>query len=177
LVYEAYTRQDQFARRYKIGNVVLMAPDIDVDVASAKIFKALSDPDMPYGQAPPNPGMRFERVPGFRLTVYMSPEDKALATSSWLFGSIARLGGMGKNTMTPKSIDFIRTVGFIDMIVVPHVAGWLGHSYFTSDSRVSADLIAVLRYGLRPNEPGRPLEEIDRPLWQLPTQRGADSAK
>jgi hypothetical protein len=29
----------------------------------------------------------------------------------------------------------------------------------------------VLRYGLRPNDPGRPLEEIERPFWQLPTAK------
>jgi hypothetical protein len=37
--------------------------------------------------------------------------------------------------------------------------------------------MAVLRYGLRPNEPGRPLEEIERPFWQLPTQRAAGGSK
>jgi hypothetical protein len=50
-------------------------------VATAKIFKAVSDPDLPYGQAP-NPRMVFERVPGFQITVYVSPNDKALAGSS-----------------------------------------------------------------------------------------------
>jgi hypothetical protein len=68
--------------------------------------------------------------------------------------------------------------GFIDMIQArDNTAGWIGHSYFTSDPRASADLMAVLRYGLRPNEPGRPLEEIERPFWQLPTQLGAGSSK
>ena len=172
LLYEAHTQQTHVAQRYKIGNLVLMAPDIDFDVATAKIFKAVSDPDLPYGQAP-NPSMVFERIPGFRLTVYVSPEDKALAASSWLFGSIARLGSLGRNTVTPEQIEFIRTMGVIDLIQVRGTAEWVGHSYFRSDPRVSADLIAVLRYGLQPNEPGRPLEEIARPFWQLPTQRGA----
>jgi hypothetical protein len=63
------------------------------------------------------------------------------------------------------------------MIQARHTAGWIGHSYFRSDPRASADLMAVLRYGLLPNEPGRPLEEIERPLWQLPTQRGAGGSK
>lgn len=49
------------------------------------------------------------------------------------------------------------------MIQARHTAGWIGHSYFRSDPRASADLMAVLRYGLLPNEPGRPLEEIERP--------------
>lgn len=166
LVEEAYTQQSHFARRYKIGNVVLMAPDIDADVAVAKMFKALSDPDLPYGQAP-NPTVVFERVPGFHLTGYVSPDDKALAASSWLFGSLARLGRLDAGMLTPEQIENLRTLGEIDVIQVRHTAGWIGHSYFTSDPRVSTDLIALLRYGLRPNEPGRPLEEIEPPFWRI----------
>jgi esterase/lipase superfamily enzyme len=177
LVYEAYTHQTHFVRRYKIGNIVLLSPDIDVDVAVAKIFKTVSDPDLPYGETP-NPSMLIERVPEFRLTIYVSPGDKALAASSWLFGSVARLGTLGRDTVTHKVIETWRTWGFIDMIQARHTAGgWIGHSYYTSDPRASSDLMAVLRYGLRPNEPGRPLEEIERPFWQLPTQRGASSSK
>ena len=142
LVYEAYTHQTNFARRYKIGNIVLMSPDIDADVATAKIFKAVSDPDLPYGEAP-NPSMLIERVPEFRLTIYVSPEDKALATSSWLFGSIARIGSFGRDTVSPKYIENWRTWGFIDVIQARHTAGWIGHSYFTSDPRASADLMPL----------------------------------
>jgi hypothetical protein len=47
--------------------------------------------------------------------------------------------------------------------------GFLGHSYFTSDPKVSSDLIALIRYGLKPGEPGRPLEEIQRPFWRIPS--------
>jgi hypothetical protein len=36
---------------------------------------------------------------------------------------------------------------------------------------VSADLIALIRYGLRPVEPGRPLEEISAPFWRIPADR------
>ncbi len=176
LIYEGFTQQSHIARRYKIGNIVLMAPDIDVDVASARIFKTVSDPDLPYGLAP-NPRMVFERIPGFQVTIYVSPADRALATSSWLFGSIARLGSLRMEKLTPKQIEHLRTVGTIDLIQVLDTAGWVGHSYFTSDPRVSADLIAVVRYGLRPNDPGRPLEEIERPIWRVPTQRGAGSSK
>jgi esterase/lipase superfamily enzyme len=43
---EAYALGDTLAHRFKVGNVVLMAPDIDADVALAKIFKVFSDPDL-----------------------------------------------------------------------------------------------------------------------------------
>jgi len=41
LNYEAYIQQSSLAQRYKVGNIVLMAPDIDLDVFAAKLFKAL----------------------------------------------------------------------------------------------------------------------------------------
>jgi esterase/lipase superfamily enzyme len=176
LTYEAFTQQSHVARRYKIGNIVLIAPDIDADVAIAKIFKAVSDPDLPYGPAP-NPRMVFERIPGFQITLYVSPNDRALAASSWLFGSIGRLGKLDAGRLTPEQIEYARRVGFIDVIQVRDTSGWIGHSYFTADQRVSADLIAVLRYGLRPNDPGRPLEEIKRPFWRVPAQREAGGSK
>ena len=95
LNFEAYTQKSSVARRYKIGNIVLMAPDLNPDVAVSKLFKTLSDPDLPYGSAP-DPRMVLERTPGFRITVYASPDDKALATSGWLFGSIFRLASTGR---------------------------------------------------------------------------------
>lgn len=166
---EAYTQHSSLAKRYKIGNVVLMAPDLDHDVAISKIFNALSDPDVPYGPAP-DPGMVIERIPGF-LTLYVSPDDKALAASSWLFGSLARLGRLDAASMTPRQIEQARRLG-VDVIQV-HATDLVGHSYFTSNAGASADIIAMLRYGLRPNEPGRPLEEIEAPFWRVPTAAGA----
>ncbi len=47
LNFEAYTQKSSVARRFKIGNMVLIAPDLDPDVAIAKLFKALSDPGLP----------------------------------------------------------------------------------------------------------------------------------
>jgi hypothetical protein len=54
---------------------------------------------------------------------------------------------------------------------------FFGHDYFTSNPSANADLIARLRYGLRPNEPGRPLEEIERPFRRAPTEAGAGTAR
>lgn len=163
---EGYTQQSTLPQRYKIGNVVLMAPDMDIDVANAKLFSVLSDPDVPYGPAP-KPDMVIPPSPSFRLTIYASPDDKALAASSWLFGSIARLGRLNQDMLTPEQILQARTLGIMDIIQVRGNTGYIGHSYFTSNPEVSADLIAMLRYGLQPNDPGRPLKEIDKPFWRL----------
>jgi len=92
-----------------------MAPDIDVVVAVAKNLAVLSDPDLPYGAAP-NPGMVFELTPGFQFTAYVSPEDWALAASSWLFGSLLRLGRVDASMVTPQQIEQARRVPEIEFI-------------------------------------------------------------
>jgi esterase/lipase superfamily enzyme len=175
LNFEAYTQKSNFTQRFKVGNVVLMAPDLDPDVATAKLFKALSDPDVPFGAAP-NPNMVLELTPGFRITVYVSPNDRALATSAWLFGMV-RLGRLDESMLTPAQIEQARTIGILDVIQVQGKTDLFGHSYFTSNPNASSDLIALLRYGLRPNEPGRPLEEVGKPFWRIPAGQGMDATK
>ena len=167
LTVEAYMQQTNIEQRYKIGNLVLMAPDLDPDVAVAKLFKVASDPEVPYGAAP-KPNVVFEPMPGFHITGYVSSGDKALATSGWLFGSIFRLGRLDEAMLTSDQLQHLRTLGFIDVIQVQGTADFIGHSYFRSNPEASSDLIALLRYGLRPNDPGRPLEEIQKPFWRTP---------
>jgi esterase/lipase superfamily enzyme len=164
---EAYAVGSTLPRKYNVGNVILMAPDIDADVALAKIFKVFSDPDLPFnGKA--NPGIAMEPSPGFKITIYASPDDKALETSGWLFGSVARLGRIDAAMFTPHQIDEIRTFGEVDVIQVRGATDPFGHSYFVSNPEVSADIIATVRYRLKPNEPGRPLTEVVKPFWRLP---------
>ncbi len=164
---EAYIDRDVIARRYKVGNVVLMAPDLDPDIARAKLYQIISDPGLAWGPAP-DPHVVIEYPPGYHMTIYVSPHDKALATSSLLFGAVARLGQIGASTVTPEEVQEVRRLGYIDMIQFTGEAGLIGHSYFVSSPQVSSDIIAMIRYGLHPNEPGRPLEEIARPYWRIP---------
>ena len=166
---EAYTLQSSLDREYHLGNVVLVAPDVDGDVALTKIFKVFSDPDLPFGRKA-DPGALIPPSPSLRVTLYVSPEDKALATSSWLSGSIARLGRIVAAAFTADQIEAIALLRAVDIIQVRGTTDFFGHRYFLSNPQVSADLIALLRYGLRPNEPGRPLEHIAGPFWQVPSQ-------
>lgn len=173
---EAYIGRKTLTERFKIGNVILAAPDIDADVAPTKIFKVLSDPGLPYGSAP-DPSVVIKPTPGFHLTMYVSPDDKALATSGWLFGSIARFGRVDAAMFSPQDIAEARKVGLFDVIQVTHVSGFIGHSYFHDDPRVSADIVALLRYGLKPNDTGRPLVEVARPFWRVRTPDEVAAAK
>jgi esterase/lipase superfamily enzyme len=166
LTVEAYIGESTIGQRFKIGNVVLAAPDIDIDVAPSKIFRVLSDPDLPWGKAP-NPTVVFPGPAGLHLTVYASPDDKALATAGWLFGSLSRLGRVRAAMFSVEDIAEARKLPLLDVIEVPGTTDFFGHSYFVSDPLVSSDIIAMLRYGLKPNDPGRPLIEIARPFWRV----------
>ena len=172
LSFESYMQQTTLPRRFKIGNVVLMAPDLDIEVAPEKMLAIISDPDVPYG-ATPDPHAVFRSSRSFHLTIYVSPDDKALATSGWLFGSLARLGRVDTSVLTPMQIELAASLGFLDVIQVRGTTDLFGHGYFVSNPRASADLIAMLRYGLKPNEPGRPLVEVKQPFWRIPSEAEA----
>ena len=64
-------------------------------------------------------------------------------------------------------IEAIRRLEVVDIIEVRGATDFFGHSYFDSNPNMSADIIARLRYGLRPNEPGRPLRQIAGPFWRV----------
>jgi esterase/lipase superfamily enzyme len=164
---EAYALESSPDREFRIGNVVLVAPDLDGDVALTKIFKVFSDPDLPFGGGP-DPSALIPPSPGLRVTLYVSPDDTALAAASWLSGSIARLGRVDATMFSADQIEAIALLRAVDIIQVRGTTDFFGHFYFTSDAQVSADIIAMLRYGLRPNEPGRPLEQVAGSFWRVP---------
>jgi len=166
---EAYALQSSPDREFHIGNVVLVAPDLDGDVALTKIFKVFSDPDLPFG-GKADPGALIPSATGLKVTLYVSPDDKALATANWLMGSIARLGRIDATMLNADQIAEIAALGAIDIIQVRGRTDFFGHGYLASNPQVSADIIAMLRYGLRPNEPGRPLEHVTGSFWQVARQ-------
>ena len=166
---EAYSLQSSPDREFHIGNVVLVAPDLDGDVALTKIFKVFSDPDLPFG-GKAAPDAVIPPSPGLRVTFYVSPDDKALATSNWLSGSIARLGRIDATMFSADQIEAIALLRAVDIVEVRGTTDFFGHSYFISNPQASSDIIATLRYGLRPNEPGRPLEQVAGSFWRVPVQ-------
>ena len=165
---EAYMLRSSPDREFRIANVVLVAPDLDGDVAISKIFKVFSDPDLPFG-GKADPGAVIPPSPGLRVTLYVSPDDKAIATASWLFGSIARLGRLDATAFSADQIEAFALLRAVDIVEVRGMTDFFGHSYFISNPQVSADLIATVRYGLKPNDPGRPLQEAKRPFWRIQT--------
>jgi esterase/lipase superfamily enzyme len=163
---EAYSLQSSLDREYRIANVVLVAPDIDGGVALNKIFKVFSDPDLPFGRVA-DPRAVIPAARDFKLTLYVSPDDKALATAGWLMGSISRLGRVDSKMLNSNQIAAIASLGVVDIVQVRGRTDFFGHSYLASNPHVSADVIAMLRYDLRPNEPGRSLEHVSGSFWEV----------
>ena len=159
---EAYVSRFSRTENLKVRNIVLFAPDIDIDVAATKIFDVFSDPDAPYGTKK-NPNAA---IPGsFHLTIYSSPSDQALGLSSSIFGSRLRLGQL--DLSSPEARALRADPGHrVDLIEVDENTGAFGHGYFLSNPAVGSDLVALIN-GLKPGDPERPLVEIRAPFWRI----------
>jgi esterase/lipase superfamily enzyme len=170
LAIEAYVSRSSLWQRYKIANAVFFAPDIDLDVASSKLFAWVSDPDLAFGSK--SSPSRFPPQGAMHLTVYSSPRDKALGASTLLFGSALRLGQLAVGRL-PKDRSEAASQwagshmgGLVDFIEFSG-GGFIGHSYFLSDPAVKADLVALIRDRVKAGDPRRQLVEIKRPFWRI----------
>jgi esterase/lipase superfamily enzyme len=165
LVLEAVAAGKEPVDVYKIDNVVLLSPDIDADVAAQQVSFFLSDPDLITVW----PEARLPRIVKGRLTVYASPQDRALLVSRILFRSRSRVGQMRPEDISPKAQRYFETLGRIDLISYEgERTDRFGQPYFTSNPDVSSDLIQLLRYDTQLGEPGRQLIGTGPVTWQFP---------
>lgn len=153
---------------YPIVNLVLLSPDIDVDIAGQQITGFLSDPDLVTVW----PEARLPRILKGRLTIYASPEDRALSVSRWLFRSRHRVGQLRPEDIPEKTQRYFQTLGRLDLISYEGKRTDLfGHSYFTTNPEVSSDLIELVRYGKGLGDPGRQLVRTGPVTWRFPGWR------
>jgi esterase/lipase superfamily enzyme len=163
---EAIAAGKEPANLYKIKNLVLLSPDIDVQLAGQAMTSFISDPDLVTVW----PEARLPRVLEGRLTIYSSPEDRALAVSQWLFRSRRRAGQLGPEDLTDKAQRYLEVGGRTDLISYEgERTDLFGHSYFTTNPQVSTDLIQLIRYGRQLGEPGRELIRTGLVTWKFPT--------
>jgi esterase/lipase superfamily enzyme len=150
--------------KYKIHNLVLAAPDLDLQVATQRIA-----------------GDRLV-LSVDRFTMYTSPADKAIGFARRLFQSPrGRVGtaGLGDVDETIKAaMEFGRAHSPTNFAVVNFSGASdankaqidrYGHSYFRNAPTVSSDLVLMLRDDLDPGSPGRPLEPIGLRFWRVPS--------
>lgn len=133
----------------KLGNLILAAPDLDLEVATQRI--------LPEG---------LLAVPS-RMTVYISRKDRAMGFSSWLFGGLSRLGKITRGELTYSQRGHMETVPSFDLIDARiKRTDWSGHSYFYQSPAVSSDVLLILRDDLDPGaENGCPLRQGPPHYW------------
>ncbi len=136
---------------FKLGNIVLAAPDLDFEVVTQRV------------------GAEGIFTVPERLTVYISPEDRAIGVSSWLFDSVRRIGKLRLTDLSPfqrKSLASVPGMEIVDARAKR--VDLFGHSYFYQSPSVSSDLILILREHRSPGiDNGRPLSREGEGFWML----------
>jgi esterase/lipase superfamily enzyme len=136
----------------KLGNIILAAPDIDLQVAQQR-FR----PDEVY------------KILG-RLTVYASPEDSALGIAEFLFRSMSRVGALSEKDMSPEQIDAMKggRIGFDLIEIKVKQRGAHGHTYWIDNPSVLSDVILILRDDRSAGpEYGRPMVRTEVGMWEI----------
>lgn len=134
----------------KLGNVVLAAADLDLQVVRQRI-SAERLPLMPQN-----------------MTVYSSVTDRAIGAADWLFGSRRRLGDLRASDLTPQERKSLSHAIKLQLIQACTTNNLIGHDYFHSNPAVSSDLILLLRDNRPPGkEHGRPLENMFEDFWEI----------
>ncbi len=142
--------------KFKIHNLVLIAPDLDVQVAVQRIAGDKLDYSVN------------------RFTIYTSSADEAIGAAEWLFSSPrGRVGTirMEKTSEVLKAaLEFSpKSVKHINYSPTPNSpTGSYGHSYFRTAPTVSSDLVLMLRDDLDAGTPGRPLKPMGLGFWRIP---------
>lgn len=131
----------------KTGTLILAAPDLDVGIVrqrliSERFFAA------------------FEQV-----NVYVNPDDRALALSSWLTQE-ARFGRLDASNFAPGELASLKKVGLVHFVRVEG-AGGLGHSYFRDNPGAMSDIALALRTRAFPGGTLRPLQLDHDNIWTL----------
>ncbi len=145
--------------KYKIHNIILAAPDLDLQVAEQRMV-----------------GDRLAET-AKRFTIYTSPKDKAIGIAAKLFASPrGRLGTLGMEQL-PETVTKDMEYSTANFAVVNFSGAKdatqsqgdrYGHSYFRDAPTVSSDVVLMLRDDLDPGPPGRPLESLGLKFWRVP---------
>jgi esterase/lipase superfamily enzyme len=138
--------------RFKIKNFVIAASDLDVQVVSQRV------------------AAEYLALAVDQATLYTSPDDKAIGIAEVLFDSPrGRVGTWSIDELDEAEISRMKAhAGRVNIVNFEGESTGYGHSYFRTNPAVSSDLVLMIRYGLKPGEPGRPLENIGLNFWRVP---------
>lgn len=150
LFIESRASNENMLQRYKFSNLLLIAPDLDMEVVGQRLAAE----------------RLFEGIG--HVTIYVSPDDKVLGLASVLFNSVLRFGRI-KTENIPEQVkigDHINNIAFIEASQTLGLGH--GHGYFYDNPAVSSDIILLLRYALQAGSPGRPLNHVRTNFWKVP---------
>jgi esterase/lipase superfamily enzyme len=135
----------------KLGNLVLCAADLDIDVVGQRIAAE-----------------RLHLVPE-RLTIYVSQTDRALgASANLIFKGNDRLGHLSAADLTPQQRKSLAMFSQLQIIDANVKSDMIGHAYFHTNPAVSSDLLLVLRDNRGPGaENGRPMTHRNDGFWEI----------
>jgi esterase/lipase superfamily enzyme len=138
--------------QFKIKNIVLAAPDLDVQVLSQRI------------------AAEYLALAVDQATLYTSSEDKAIGIAEWLFASPrGRIGTWTIEKLDEEEITRMKAYGGrVTIVDFEGESTGYGHDYFRTNPAVSSDLVLMIRQGLKPGEAGRPLENAGLNFWLIP---------
>jgi len=133
--------------QFNFGDLVLFAPDMDLEVATQRILAE------GLGQ-----GVRH-------TTIYVSEDDWAIGLAESLYSSKQRIGQLNPEDLTEDQKQLLRKVGNADIIFYRGSAGGsFGHSYYESPE-VYSDFVMLSQGHKAGAEHGRPLEPVGPQLW------------
>src|SRR5215468_6509075 len=143
----------QLQRRYRIGNVIFVAADIDLTTFARSHLPVLSDI-------------------AARTEVYVSENDFALKVASLLAGA-SRLGRPRMQDLTRADLETLasneRLVGIdVTGVVGAHeIWGMRGHGYWVANQRISTDVLLSMVYPFNPAWRGL-VHQAGRSMWTFP---------
>lgn len=151
LIIESRARGEDPRQRFRIKNLVLAAPDIDLGVA---LQRSASAHVSSYVE---------------RFTIYSSEQDKAIGVAQWLFGEDLRLGRLDYDSTPTDLRGFMENVPNLAIVQYTGTrAGSFGHNYFRTNPAVASDLVLAVRYDRDPGaQNGRPLKHSGLIFWQI----------
>ncbi len=134
---------------FKIKNLILAAPDLDLDIVRQRLMAEKFGPA--FGQ----------------ITIYTNSADTALNLSEFLMSG-TRFGRMKAADLKPSDQEFFSRVPNVNIIDVGATQSMFGHSYFLNHPATSSDILLILRDGQPPGSISRPLRHKFLNFWEMP---------
>ncbi|MDX1433212.1 MAG: alpha/beta hydrolase [Gammaproteobacteria bacterium] len=155
LFIEAWAAGDDPQRRYRIHNLVLAAPDLDIEV----LLQRSGSERLPLGV--------------HRVTVYSYAQDEAIGAAMFLFGDRVRAGRLNLEAIAQQqsiahAVDTVRPANLAVIEYTGSFGGAFGHSYYRANPAVASDVVLTMRYDRDPGAAnGRPLEHQGLFFWKI----------